>query len=380
MNLYQKFSRLLGNRCLKREEKMRTGIVLVLLCSLGLTGLASAQERVAVFAFEAIGVDWETAEAATHIFRNELNATGKFSVIPKGDMETKLAEEGITDFTCYAIGCAAEYGYAVGADKAIIGTLTKLGERVTAEVRLVSVVRKDIEFSDSFAAMSLDDLDSALRKLAQAVAERKKIESEVTRYAITEEEALEARRKKAYITTGAAFGFGFPLGDSYSGVSTLKKIAWIMRYEAGKLVVDNSFGITWGSGGEQDTILGSIIDEKEVAVFPWDIGMRYIFNRESDFTPFVGGGIGLHFIASKDVEGAVYTESDQAFALHASAGLYAFQSYDFRLTVEGKYTIVFSDAFADSGDWSHQIGILISISRKFERGEDRGCMGGGCLF
>jgi len=354
-------------------------ILLILVFSLGLSGLVAAQERVVVFEFGAIGVDEQPITAATQIFRNELDATGKFSVIPKKEMEAKLADQGITDFSCHEITCAANYGFAVGVEKAMIGSLTKLGQKVTAEVRLVDVIRKEVVFSDHFSATSLDDLDSALRKLAEAVAARKKIESEVTRYAITEEETREPRRKKAYITSGASFGFGFPLGDSYSEVNNLKTVAWMMRYEAGNFVIDNSIGVTWGSS-DPDTIWGIQYDKKKVSIIPWDIGMRYVFNRESDFTPFVGGGLGLHFVGSQDLGGRDYTKSDQALALHLTGGLYAFQTYDFRLTVEGKYTIVFTDAFHDSGNSSQQIGIAIGISRKFEKGEKRGCMSGGCLF
>lgn len=354
-------------------------ILMNLLFWLGLTGLVEAQERVVVFEFSAIGVDEQSVTVATQIFRNELDATGKFSVIPKREMEAKLADQGITDFSCHEITCAASYGLTVGVEKAIIGSLMKLGQRVTAEVRLVDVVRKEMVFSDHFSVMSLDDLDSALRKLAAALVTRKKIESEVTRYAITEEETREPRRKKAYITSGASFGFGFPLGDSYSKVNNLKTVAWMMRYDAGNLVIDNSIGVTWGSS-DPDTIWGIQYDKKKVSIVPWDIGMRYIFNRESDFTPFVGGGLGLHFIGSQDLGGRVYTKSDQALALHLAGGLYAFQTYNFRLTVEGKYTIVFTDAFHDSGNSSQQIGISIGISRKLEKGEKRGCMSGGCLF
>jgi hypothetical protein len=365
---------------------MHNKILLIILLWLPLTGLVVAQEKAVVFDFEAIGVDEQTCASATHIFRNELDATGKFLVMAKGDMEAKLTDQGITDFSCYEITCAASNGFALGVEKAIIGSLTKLGERITAEVRLVDVIRKEVEFTDRFSATSLDDLDSALRKLAKAVASRQKIESEVTRYAITEEETQEPRRKKSYITSGASFGFGFPLGDSYAKVSNLKTLAWVMRYEAGNLVIDNSVGITWGKGGEQDTVYdwsdnATVVDKKQVVIMPWDIGVRYVFNRESDFTPFVGGGIGLHFISSQEVSGLEYTKSDQAMALHVAGGFYAFQSYDFRLTIEGKYTIVFTDAFGkESGNSSQQFGISIGISRKFEKEEKRGCLSGGCVF
>jgi len=346
-----------------------------------LGGIASAQEKAVVFEFEGIGVDQPTIEAGTRIFSNELNATGKFSVIPWGDVEAKLIERGISKFECYQISCAASYGSMAGAQKSIIGSLTRLGERITVEARLINVATEEVVFSDRFSASSIDDLDVALRKVAEAVATQTQIKSEVTRYAITEEETQEGRRKKGYITSGASFGFGFPLGNSYSKVDDLFSLAWVMRYEAGSYVLDNSLGFSSGSGGEKDTtILGQIVDKKEVGILFWDIGLRYILNRGSDFTPFFGGGIGLHFIGSQESQGQTYMESARAFALHLAGGMYAFQTYDFRLTVEAKYTALFTDVFLDSGSSSHQIGISIGITRKFEKDENRGCMSGGCIF
>ncbi|MBN1210936.1 MAG: hypothetical protein JXA92_00015 [candidate division Zixibacteria bacterium] len=345
-----------------------------------LVGSVFGQEKVVVFEFEGIGVDAQTTQAATHIFRNELNNTEEFTVISKQAMETALAEHGINDYSCYAVECASEYGYRCSAEKAVIGSLTKLGSKITAEIRIVSVVRKEAVFSDQFTAGSLDDLEMTLRRLAEAAATGEKITSETTRYTVTEEEAEAPRRKASYITTGVSLGMGFPLGDSYSGVSSIFNIAWMIRYEAQNWVVENSIGFSAGTGGEKDTVLGVIVDEKQIAVLPWDFGVRYVFNRKSDFTPFIGGGVGIHFISSQKSGGMVYADNDQAFAFHLVGGVYGFQSYDFRLGVELKYTMVFTDAFIGSEDKSHQIGINISISRKLDKEKKSGCLSGGCLF
>lgn len=354
---------------------MRLGKLLIIMAVLALPGLLLAQEKAAVFEFEGIGVEQSTIEAATQIFRNELGATGKFTVLSKGDMESKLAAGGVTDYACHDVACAAQNGFTMGVEEVVIGSLTRLGERITADVRLVNVVKKEAVFSDRFSSTSVDDLDMALRKLAEAVASRKKIQSELGRYAITEEETMEQRRKKSYITSGATFGFGFPLGDSYAGVSQLYTLAWVVRYEAGQFVLDNSIGYTWGSSKPDTAEFGYQFDKVQVGILPWDMGLRYVFSRGSDFTPFVGGGIGLHFVASQNFEGNTYIDNGTAMAIHLAGGVYGFQSYDFRFTLEGKYTLLFTDVFGDiSGSTSQQIGISIGISRKLEKGEKRGCM------
>jgi TolB-like protein len=361
---------------------MNIKIFVVLLYILTLTGLVAAQESVAVFEFNSVGLDAQTTKAAMQIFKNDLDETGKFAVIPTEKMAANLSARGITDITCYDVDRAVNYGGAIGTENVIIGSFTKLGDKIIAEVKLVSVSQGNVVFTDRFSSISLEDLDTVLKRLAEAVAQRKKIDTEVGRFGVTEEEAMEPRRKKSFITSGGSFSFGWPIGDSYSKVSTIKTIWWNTRYETGNWVIDNSIGIQWGTGDEIEIEtspgITQTVSQTQIAAFPWDIGMRYIFNRESDFAPFIGGGVGIHFIAGvsykyENVESEL--DGDTAPALHAAVGVYGFQSSNFRLTFEGKYTIVFSDAFPNSGSQSQMVGISIGITR--ELGKDRfGC---GCF-
>jgi len=350
----------------------------ILLFILMLTGLVVAQESVAVFEFNAVGIDEQTTGAAMQILKNELNTTGKFSVIPTDKMEAGLSAKGITDFTCHDVGCAADYGLALETENVIIGTFTKLGDKIITEIKLVNVSQKKVVFTDRFSTVSVEDLDAVLRRLANAVAKRKKIDTEVGRFGITEEEAKQPRRKTSFITSGASFSFGFPIGDSYSGVNTIKTIWWNTRYETGNFVIDNSVGVSWGSGDEVEVeVLPGItqtIAETRIAVIPWDIGVRYIFNREAEFAPFLGGGLGFHFIASQSYD-AFEVGSDEAMALHIAGGIFGFQSSNFRFTLEGKYTIVFTDVFPNSGSSSQQFGISIGITRELSDSS----LGCGCF-
>ncbi|MCP4584090.1 MAG: hypothetical protein GY839_20955 [candidate division Zixibacteria bacterium] len=339
--------------------------ILTIFCSIG---LIHAKPTVAVFEFDAIGVDMGTSRAATQIFRNELGSTGEFTVLTKGDLESGLEKAGTYNFNAYDVSGAASKGKIIGADKAIIGTLTQLGGKITAEVQLIDVASSTAEFSDRFSAESESDLDVVLRRLAKAVAGKDKVESDVNRFALTQEETGESRRRKSYITSGMSFGFGFPLGDSYSGVDNLKAFAWNMRFEAGKFVVDNSLAANWGTAKVD---VNGETENKGVFIIPWDIGLRYLLVPESDISPYVGAGLGFHFIFAAKIDDEPIVDGDQAMALHFATGLYAFQSYDFRLSVDAKYTIVFSDAFIGSDKTSQQIGISIGISRKWVSGQKR---------
>lgn len=345
-----------------------------------------AQEKALVFDFESIGVDEQTITAASQIFRSELDATGKFSLIHKKDAETMLAAKGVTDFTCHETECAVNYGFIVGAQKVVLGSITRLGEGLTVDVRLVDVAARDVVFTDRFFASSLDDLRIALNKLANAVATGQKIESETTRYAITEEETEEPRRKKTNITAGFFLGGSFPTGDSYSDVGFLFAFGVPIRIEARNLVVETDFGLSVATINP-DSSVGEL-DRKSLLVFMWDMGMRYVFNYRADFSPFVGGGLGIHFISESKQKETYYGDTeteyirgDEALALHVNAGVYAFQSYDVHASFELRYEVVFTDAFAASSGYSQQIGILAAITFKADKKKTSSCgTGGGGVF
>ena len=349
--------------------------ILILIMTLCVTSIATAQETVAVFEFQGIGLSQSEADAATQIFRGELGATGSFTVMPKADVESKLAAQGIQSSVCHAVGCAADYGQVAGVAGSVIGTLTVLGNRITAEVQLVDVARKEVTFSDRFTAASLDDLEATLRKLAGAVASRRKIQSEVGRFPVSQEETEDAARKRSFMTGGMAFGAGLPLGASYANVDGLKQFLVVSRYEADRFVVETSIGFQWGSGGERDTIFDEIVDNRHVFIMPIDLGLRYVFNRKAEFTPFVGGGIGLNFISAESAGSAEVVRGGTAFAYHAAFGVYGFQSYDFRLSLEGRYSMMFSDAFFGDEKLHQQVGFLVGITHKLERtqGHRGGC-------
>jgi len=177
------------------------------------------------------------------------------------------------------------------------------------------------------------------------------------------------------MTGGMAFGAGLPLGSSYANVDGLKQFLVVSRYEADRFVVETSIGFQWGSGGERDTIFDEIVDNRHVFIMPIDLGLRYVFNRKAEFTPFVGGGIGLNFISAESAGSAEVVRGGTAFAYHAAFGVYGFQSYDFRLSLEGRYSMMFSDAFFGDEKLHQQVGFLVGITHKLERtqGHRGGC-------
>ena len=346
-------------------------ITLAVLITIFIAPTIWAKPEIAVFDFDAISIDRATATAATQIFRAELGAIADYIVLNKGDIEERLQDVDIYDFTAYDINSASAKGKAVKADKSAIGSLTQLGSKIIVDVQLIDVNKQSVEFADRFSTDSIEDLDVVMRRLAKAVSKGKKIETEVNKFDLTDEETGESRHRRSYITSGVSFGFGFPIGDSsYANADNLKLLNWNMRYEASKFVVDNSLGFNWGTAEYVDTLTDEM-HKKGILIIPWDIGLRYVLNPQADISPYFGAGLGFHFIFAAKVNDQPVVDSDQAMAIHFSGGLYAFQSYDFRFIVDARYTIVFSDAFYGSQNTSQQISISVGIARKWVSGQKR---------
>ena len=132
--------------------------VVVLLLLAGASGTVQAQpaSRVAVFELQSIGVDGATVMTATQLLRNDLAATGSFSVVEEGEMQRALGEL----MRCYDSQCAADLGQQLGADKAVVGSINRLGEKIIVELRLVDVASAKVEFSDRMTSTTVEDLDT----------------------------------------------------------------------------------------------------------------------------------------------------------------------------------------------------------------------------
>ncbi|MFC2170819.1 PEGA domain-containing protein [Calditrichota bacterium] len=83
--------------------------------------------------------------------RQELVKTGRFKVVERNNMEGILREQGFQMEDCSSDECAVEMGRLLGVQKIIAGSLAKVGETHTINVRMI-----DIESGEIVAAHSVD--------------------------------------------------------------------------------------------------------------------------------------------------------------------------------------------------------------------------------
>ena len=325
--------------------------------------MALCQQKMAIVVFDAqpIGVEESTVLASTQLLRNDLAATGTFAVMDEGEVTRFLGEKP----NCYDSQCASEIGRQLGVDKAVIGSLSRLGEKVIVELRMVDVASGQVEFSDRMASATVEDLDTVIKRLATGLATGKPTEKTVEIGAITEVETREPRRRKNFFTVGGKVGYLFPTGDSWRKVDKLLCLDWVTWYETPTFMVESLVGWRYEIGRDE----GAYDVPVEFSIF-------YIPGK-SDFTPYLGGGLGIHWVAAaRDDEDVAYHQEERitnnGLALNVGGGLIGFRTYDFRIVVDLRYTMVFAEL---DGQDTHQ-GISLTFGVTHPRKDPRGC----CIF
>jgi TolB-like protein len=324
---------------------------------------ALGQQKIAIVVFDAqpIGVEEPTVLAASQLLRNDLAATGNFAVMDEGEVTRLLGEKPL----CYDSQCALEIGQQLGVDKAVIGSLSRLGEKIIVELRLVDVNSGQVEFSDRMASATVEDLDTVIKRLATGLATGKPSEQTVEIGAITEVETREPRRRKNFFTVGGKIGYLFPTGDSWRGVDKLLCLDWVTRYETPTFMVESLVGWRYEIGRDEGAY-----------DIPIEFSILYIPGK-SDFSPYLGGGLGIHWVAAaREDEDVVYHGEERitnnGLALNVGGGLIGFRTYDFRIVVDLRYTMVFAKL---DGQDTHQ-GVSLTFGVTSPRKDSRGC----CIF
>lgn len=329
-----------------------------------MTATASASENALLFRFKGIGVYNNLIEAVTVIFQGALDEEGKY--------QTVNASEVLGDVECHDLVCAVSLSREAGYDKAVTGTITRLGDKIIVRVQLVDVNNNEIVFSDDGVSQTEDDLDVVLARLAKSLSEGKKMESTAEVGLITANEFEETRRRESYSTKSFNVGFMWPSAGSMGGADRLVVLDLAYQYDTPDFFLAGRSGLRWGGNMDEDN--GKAVDINFLEV---KIG-RYL-NR-GDFTPFVSGGIGIHYtretkrVVHEHVGYTEYIETDDGgtgLALLAGGGFTAFRTYNFQFHVDVDYFFILEklNAGDESDGGEYPQGIIFTFCIK--KGQDR---------
>jgi hypothetical protein len=138
---------------------------------------------------------------------------------------------------------------------------------------------------------------------------------------------LQKPTKKVYFTPGGKIGMFFPVGD-YSG-EQLIALEVFGHYRAEKFFAEIGIPFRFKTS-PAFTDIGI------------DINVFYPFlgpENKSELDPFVGGGLGLHFVGRdrNDSTGKTSIAARGGLGLNLVIGLLIFKNYDFNIVAEVKY-------------------------------------------
>lgn len=301
-------------------------IIVLLTCAFG---AADAFEKPILFPFKSVGVDEQLIEASMTLFRGALEEEGKYQPVSAGDV--------LQGVECYEPSCAARYGRMEGYQEAIIGSITRLGYKLIVRVQLIDSENGDVLFSEQGVSESEEDLDTVLARLAKSLSTGKKFEETAEVGMITDRETLEEKRRESYASKGLRAGFIWPVDNSFGNlVDRLIVIDFAYQYDLPDFFLMGRSGLRWGDGA------------LDVCFLDAKIG-RYL--SRSDFTPFINGGIGVHYIRGKGLvsreyhDGGYYSEETwedgtYGLLLLGGMGFTAFRTYDFQFQIDVDYFIM----------------------------------------
>jgi hypothetical protein len=278
-------------------------------------GLAVSQPRAVVFDFQPVGVELNTARAATVLLRDRLTDVGAFTVVA-GPPETPA----------YTVDEAVKAAALVNAQKAVIGSITRLGAKLIIAYKLVDVASGLVEFSDRANLSSSDELDIATERMARALKEKKAfvVTGEVGKMTETEK-----RRTTALSSIFLTTGYTTPLYHEfpYDPGWMLFTLDASVTYETPNILAQGLMGLRRGKW-----------DYNELY---FDLLVHRMFST-LDVSPYIGGGIGVHRFSQHGVAGP---GEDDGLAFVASGGLVLFRTQYFRLLAGLKATATFTEDF-----------------------------------
>jgi len=145
-----------------------SGVCLMLLCFLGFPVMGQERIPIAVSELKGEGIDESAARLISDRLRTELFKTNLFTVLERGQMQDILKEQGFQQSGCTSDACVVEVGQMLGVKQMLAGSVGKLGELITMNVRLI-----DVETGKITQSVNIDcrcDIEDVLIKSTPQIA------------------------------------------------------------------------------------------------------------------------------------------------------------------------------------------------------------------
>jgi hypothetical protein len=304
--------------------------------------VAAQAKAVLVFPVSGEGAEARDLSAVTRLFKDALDGRSR------GD-EVILAKTACDDREC-----ALSRAKGVAADELIYSSFYKLGKKWIFSATILSADGSN-SFSQRLTAASIEDMEAVTLRMADALMQRKTADQAASVDNITEKEVDEdpARRRSLY-RGGVAIGYFFPMGNSFEYVDSYDNFGNPDEIRGYRQMIRLTWLNTWDF--RNNLQLGTDIVWNVPTSIGADASLRYLFGR-GDYTPFVGGGLGLHYVrgdANNDIaEGG---KRNSGPTLNAQGGMFLFRTYDVNVMLRGQYQVILNS------DVDHGVAVDVGVN------------------
>jgi hypothetical protein len=313
------------------------------LMALALAGAVQAKD-ILLFPVSGEGAESRDVASVTRLFKDALEGR------TRGD-DVTLAKTACDDREC-ALARAKTAGGSV--DEVVYSSFYKLGKKWIFSATIVNADGSN-SFSQRLTAASIEDMEAVTLRMADALMTRKTADQAASVDNITEKEVDEdpARRRSLY-RGGVAIGYFFPVGNSFEYVESYDGVGNPDEIRGYRQMIRLTWLNTWEF--RNNLQLGTDIVWNVPTSIGADASLRYLFGR-GDYTPFVGGGLGLHYVkgdANNDIaEGG---KRNSGPTLNAQAGMLLFRTYDVNVMLRGQYQVILNS------DVDHGVAVDVGVS------------------
>lgn len=296
----------------------RTCFALLILLLGSLPALAT---RVGVAPFAGSGLTMDQARVARSLLVHDLQREMPEDLVVELRGEAWMALSPVLELLGEARGQALDRIVLVSADQ--------LGEKLILQLRVLRVSDESNLFTDSMPLAGVEDLDTAMRRAAMAVARGKSLDEVREVGQVLEDEGLKTRHREALRQTTLQAGYLWPLDDpaadrlkrNYDGHARRFVFALSNGIEDRKF--DAGYTLAWRYG------------------FAAQLYSDWLF-RAQDICPYLGAALGFHWALNKDMPGDEY-DVDDGFHMAARGGVILFRTYDFQMSLEGSYLVTWNE-------------------------------------
>ena len=249
--------------------------------------------------------------------------------------ESELKSYGISKITlikpCKDDDCALEKLNNNKQQYVIYTKIMKLGKKL---IFSGSVLNDTLNYSRKIIVQSIEDMEPAVARLAAALVYRETIEDVANTENIISKEEVESTRRKSLSRVGFGIGYMYPFSDSYNYTTATEE-----NINSRKITLTSNYFYEFNNNY-------SLLNE-----FVWHIGLPlslgsdisiYKYLNNTDFSPFIGGGIGIHWVSNPcltcDWTNENYIGHGPKF--NFQTGIVFFRTYDINVISRLKYHFI----------------------------------------